>query len=137
MKIFENVAAMAQAKLIAGQLVSTKGYYAAGDGGQADYLISTPQTANVKIESTKSARIASRKSDVTTAPTITSNNFNGFDSYKTLAVNSSKILSGSGSPEGVVVGNRGDVYLNILGGAGNTLWAKETDSGLNTGWSAL
>lgn len=43
------------------------------------------------------------------------------------------VTKGSGSPEGVVLGNKGDLYLNT--GAGATLWVKET-SGENTGWVA-
>lgn len=46
MKIFTNVAALKLAKLTAGQLVETKGYYTAGDGGQARYLIVAPQAAD-------------------------------------------------------------------------------------------
>jgi hypothetical protein len=46
MKIFENVAGLAQAKLTAGQLVETKGYYASGDGGQARYLIAAAQAVD-------------------------------------------------------------------------------------------
>ena len=37
--IFETVAKMKLAKLTAGQIISTKGYYVAGDGGGASYLI--------------------------------------------------------------------------------------------------
>lgn len=41
MKMFDAVAAMAAAHLKDGQIVETKGYYAAGDGGQGKYLIKT------------------------------------------------------------------------------------------------
>lgn len=44
--------------------------------------------------------------------------------------------AGTGSPEGVVVGNPGDFYLNKSGGAGVTFWVKEEGSFTNTGWSA-
>jgi hypothetical protein len=40
-KIFTNKAALVAASLTAGQIVSTKGYYTAGDGGGASYLIKT------------------------------------------------------------------------------------------------
>ena len=43
MKTFENVAGLTAARLTTGQIVSTKGYTAAGDGGQAEYLIVAPQ----------------------------------------------------------------------------------------------
>lgn len=41
MKIFQNVADLSAASLTANQLVETKGYTTAGDGGQARYLIKT------------------------------------------------------------------------------------------------
>jgi len=41
MKIFENLANLKASKLTAGQLTSTKGFYQAGDGGGATYLIKT------------------------------------------------------------------------------------------------
>jgi len=41
MKIFENVANLKASKLTAGQLTTTKGFYQAGDGGGATYLIKT------------------------------------------------------------------------------------------------
>jgi hypothetical protein len=47
-----------------------------------------------------------------------------------------KISSGAGSPEGVVAGSPGDFYTNTTGGAGTTLYVKETGAGTNTGWQA-
>ena len=44
-----------------------------------------------------------------------------------------KFYTGTGTPNGVVVATPGSVYLNIGGGAGTTLWVKETGSS-NTGW---
>lgn len=43
---------------------------------------------------------------------------------------------GTGSPEGVRVGNVCDVYLQTNGTPGATLWVKETGTG-NTGWTAV
>lgn len=43
--------------------------------------------------------------------------------------------SGSGSPEGSVTASPGALYTNTGGGAGTTLYVKETGSG-NTGWVA-
>jgi hypothetical protein len=40
---------------------------------------------------------------------------------------------GNGSPEGVLVATPGSRYLNEAGGAGSTLWVKESGSG-TTGW---
>jgi hypothetical protein len=42
---------------------------------------------------------------------------------------------GTGSPESVVTGNVGDLYTRTDGGAGTTLYVKESGSG-NTGWVA-
>lgn len=41
---------------------------------------------------------------------------------------------GSGSPNGAVSGSPPDLYFNLSGGAGTTLWVKETGSATNTGW---
>lgn len=49
---------------------------------------------------------------------------------------STRVRNGSGAPEGVVVGNVGDLYLRTDGGAGSTLYVKEANNGLNTGWAA-
>ena len=52
-----------------------------------------------------------------------------------------KILYGAGSPEGAAAAMRGSLYLRNDGGAGTSLYVKETDSGAwwapgNTGWAA-
>ena len=44
--IFETVAQLKLATLTAGQLVSTKGYYASGDGGEADYIVAATQAVD-------------------------------------------------------------------------------------------
>lgn len=44
-------------------------------------------------------------------------------------------LTGTGTPEGVVTANPGSVYTNLSGGAGTTLYIKESGTG-NTGWIA-
>jgi hypothetical protein len=46
-----------------------------------------------------------------------------------------RLLSGSGSPEGVVTAPVGTLYLRDDGGAGTTLYVKESGTG-NTGWIA-
>jgi hypothetical protein len=43
---------------------------------------------------------------------------------------------GTGSPETVVFGNIGDLYSNMSGGAGVTLYVKESGTNTNTGWKA-
>jgi hypothetical protein len=42
---------------------------------------------------------------------------------------------GNGSPEGVVTASVGSLYLRFDGGAGSTLYVKESGTG-NTGWVA-
>jgi len=41
---------------------------------------------------------------------------------------------GTGSPAGVVFGSPGDTYINLSGGAGTTLYVKETGVGTTAGW---
>jgi hypothetical protein len=45
------------------------------------------------------------------------------------------IYAGAGSPEGVVTASSGSLYLNTSGGAGTTLYVKQSGTG-NTGWVA-
>lgn len=45
------------------------------------------------------------------------------------------VLTGSGSPEGVVAASVGVLYLRSDGGASTTLYVKESGAG-NTGWVA-
>jgi hypothetical protein len=47
-----------------------------------------------------------------------------------------QILSGTGSPEGVILAPQGSLYLRTDGGSGTTLYIKETSAGVNTGWDA-
>jgi hypothetical protein len=49
--------------------------------------------------------------------------------------NSSQIISGSGTPEGTISAPVGSMYLRTDGGAGTTLYIKETGTGA-TGWTA-
>jgi len=46
-----------------------------------------------------------------------------------------RILSGNGSPEGAITASVGSIYMRADGGAGTTMYVKETGSG-NTGWAA-
>ena len=46
-----------------------------------------------------------------------------------------RILRGSGTPEATIVASVGTLYLRTDGGAGTTLYVKESGAG-NTGWSA-
>ena len=47
-----------------------------------------------------------------------------------------QISSGNGSPEGIVVGNVGDLYLRQDGGANTVLYIKESGAGVRVGWIA-
>ena len=44
------------------------------------------------------------------------------------------IKRGKGTPEGVVPGTVGDLYLRLDGGTGTTLYVKETGAGTANGW---
>ena len=44
------------------------------------------------------------------------------------------VSAGTGSPNSVVSGNPGDLYLNLSGGAGTTLYVKESGTNTKTGW---
>ena len=44
------------------------------------------------------------------------------------------ISASTGTPNTVVTGSPGDIYINKNGGAGTTLWVKESGTGTNTGW---
>ncbi len=46
------------------------------------------------------------------------------------------IIWGEGDPSGVVEGNVGSVFLRTDGGAGSTMYVKESDSGTTAGWAA-
>ena len=43
---------------------------------------------------------------------------------------------GNGAPNGVVTADTGSIYVDLAGGAGATLWVKETSPLPNTGWVA-
>jgi hypothetical protein len=47
-----------------------------------------------------------------------------------------RVKFGEGSPAGVVVADRGTLYLRTDGGANTTLYVKELNDGLATGWTA-
>ena len=51
------------------------------------------------------------------------------------AAPSASLSAGTGSPEGSKTASPGSVYLNLAGGAGTTLYVKESGTG-NTGWVA-
>ena len=52
----------------------------------------------------------------------------------TPTLNGVALRTGTGGPNGAVTGSPGDLYLNKSGGAGTTLYVKESGTGTNTGW---
>jgi hypothetical protein len=56
---------------------------------------------------------------------------------KTGNASGSVYSEGTGTPEGVVVGNIGDIFSRTDGGAGTSLYVKEANSGTFNGWTAL
>jgi hypothetical protein len=60
-----------------------------------------------------------------------------FRSVRTGGPGGAQWSSGAGIPNGAVVGSPGDLYSNTNGGAGTTLWAKESGVATNTGWVAM
>lgn len=55
--------------------------------------------------------------------------------HDTGVIDTPSIMSGTGAPESVVTASVGTLYLRSDGGAGTTLYVKESGTG-NTGWSA-
>lgn len=47
-----------------------------------------------------------------------------------------RVLKGAGTPEGNVVGKVGQLYSRTDGGAGTSLYVKESGENTNTGWVA-
>jgi hypothetical protein len=47
-----------------------------------------------------------------------------------------RVKFGAGSPEGVVVADRGTIYLRTDGSTSTTLYVKTADDRLATGWTA-
>lgn len=56
--------------------------------------------------------------------------------HDTGVMQGANIISGTGSPAGVVIANQGTLYLRTDGGAGTTLYVKESGNGLSSGWVA-
>lgn len=47
-----------------------------------------------------------------------------------------RVKFGTGSPEGIVVADRGTIYMRTDGAAATTLYVKTASDGLATGWTA-
>ncbi|MEO0733927.1 MAG: hypothetical protein AAFZ52_13905, partial [Bacteroidota bacterium] len=76
-----------------------------------------------------------RVRQMTWADLVTRFDAEGLATDAEVATIQSLLLSGAGSPEGSVTADPGTLYLNTSGGAGQTLWVKESGTG-NTGWVA-
>ena len=58
-------------------------------------------------------------------------------SAATMGTKGGRVCSGNGSPESTLAGWVGDIYLRRDGGAGTTLYIKESGAGTNTGWQVV
>ena len=47
-----------------------------------------------------------------------------------------RVFVGAGTPEAVVVADKGSIYLRTDGGASTSIYIKTADAGLATGWTA-
>ncbi len=72
---------------------------------------------------------------VTQDATFTNDIAVDLDQDHKIRIGSPTISSGSGNPNGVVTASVGSMYTRTDGGAGTTLYIKESGSG-NTGWVA-
>jgi hypothetical protein len=64
---------------------------------------------------------------------LTTNQFPNPPSFSTW-IGSCQVSTGPAGPNDNVIGNIGDLFINIGGGAGVTLFVKESGTGTNTGW---
>ena len=48
-----------------------------------------------------------------------------------------RVKFGTGSPAGVIVADRGTIYMRTDGGASTTMYIKESGDGLSSGWRAV
>ena len=66
-----------------------------------------------------------------TAPTA-----DNADNEGEVVLGGARVLAGNGVPNAAVVGSPGDLYVDKDGGAGVTLYVKESGVGTDTGWVA-
>lgn len=72
-------------------------------------------------------------------PTSLGSESERFSDVRTVTVHigsGTRISSGTGSPEGVLSGNRGDTFHRTDGGAGTCFYVKESGDGTVNGWAA-
>ena len=58
------------------------------------------------------------------------------DNQAETVLGGARVLTGTGSPESVVVGSVGDLFTRKDGGVSTTLYVKESGNETNTGWAA-
>lgn len=117
--VFDTVALMNASLTIfpIGKTLITKGYYAAGDGGGASYLIKPSGTAKGGGDHT----LADGKVAVLQNTHINSTMYGAF----------------TGTPEANgVLGRVGFLFSRTDGGTGTTLYVKESGDNTDTGWIA-
>lgn len=61
---------------------------------------------------------------------------NSLDVFITDSASFTRIMTGTGTPEGNVTSNVGSIWLRTDGGSGTTLYVKESGTNSNTGWVA-
>jgi hypothetical protein len=63
--------------------------------------------------------------------------FNWFNTVRAFMLGTDgPIRAGTGDPNGAIVGTVGDLWRRTDGGAGSTLYVKESGNQTNTGWAA-
>ena len=93
-------------------------------------------TRRVYIDTNGTLQMSGAGIQITNGNLISNSNyFSRGGAYYIGASDNAAIFGGSGSPEGAVTGKVGSLYLRFDGGAGTTLYVKESGTG-NTGWVA-
>ena len=111
----------------------------AASAGQAVYSGQSTATSSAKIYSAKDSGSVEKFYVLGTGDVVSSTKgyFESGTRWSTASgsLNDRGLFNGTGSPEGVLTAAPGSLYCNNSGGAGTTLYVKETGSG-NTGWAA-
>lgn len=85
-----------------------------------------------------SDRVLALESKTTTNQTLSiNNNTLSISGGNSVELPNNKPLTGNGSPEGNVIANPGDTYVNKNVSLGDYLYYKERNPGKNTGWKVL
>jgi hypothetical protein len=137
MKIFENVAQLILARLGTGQLVKTKGYYTANDGGGAEYIIVASGTGT--DDGGSYLDLALNQAELITEGFVTLSEF-GYTSgspksiIEAIALSGNKLTKGEQRPSTYPVKNIDRTpYLCYLEDANTvyTIGASDSDAGYN------